>query len=47
MTTLDLKPTHKLVKAYYAALAQFDLDHATHETAVRHPFLDLHRTSLP
>ncbi len=36
-----LKPTHKLVKAYYAGLAQFDLDHVIHETAVRQPFLDL------
>ena len=47
MPTLELKPSHRLVKAYYAALAQFDLDHATHGTAVRQPFLDSRRTPLP
>ena len=40
-----LKPTHKLVQAYYAALAQFDQHHVTRETAVRQPFLDLLRTA--
>ena len=40
-----LKPTHKLVQAYYAALAQFDQHHITRETAVRQPFLDLLRTA--
>jgi hypothetical protein len=32
-----LKPSHKLVQAYYAALAQFDQHHITRETAVRQP----------
>jgi len=45
MPTLELPPSHKLVKAYYAALAQFDLDHVSHETAVRLPFLDLLRAA--
>jgi predicted helicase len=40
-----LKPTHKLVQAYYAALAQFDQHHVTRETAVRQPFLDLLRAA--
>ena len=40
-----LKPTHKLVQAYYAALSQFDQHHVTRETAVRHPFLDLLRAA--
>jgi hypothetical protein len=40
-----LKPTHKLVQAYYAALAQFDQHHITRETAVRQPFLDLLRAA--
>ena len=40
-----LKPGHKLVQAYYAALAQFDQHHVTRETAVRQPFLDLLRAA--
>ena len=40
-----LKPTHKLVQAYYSALAQFDQHHVTRETAVRQPFLDLLRAT--
>ena len=40
-----LKPTHKLVQAYYAALAQFDQHRVTRETAVRQPFLDLLRAA--
>jgi len=40
-----LKPSHKLVQAYYAALAQFDQHHVTRETAVRQPFLDLLRAA--
>ena len=40
-----LKPTHKLVQAYYGALAQFDQHHVTRETAVRQPFLDLLRAA--
>ena len=34
MPTLELKPNHKLVPPYYAALAQFDLHRVTRETAV-------------
>ena len=33
-----LKPSQKLVHAYYAALAQFDQHQLTRETAVRQPF---------
>ena len=40
-----LKPNHKLVQAYYGALAQFDQHHVTRETAVRQPFLDLLRAA--
>jgi predicted helicase len=40
-----LKPAHKLVQAYYAALAQFHQHHVTRETAVRQPFLDLLRAA--
>ena len=40
-----LKPSHKLVQAYYAALAQFGQHHVTRETAVRQPFLDLLRAA--
>ena len=45
MPTLELKPSHKLVQAYYAALAQFDRHLVTRETAVRQPFLDLLRAA--
>ena len=38
MPTLNLKPTHKSVKTYYAALDQFDKLGVTHETAVRGAF---------
>ena len=41
MTTLNLKPAHKPVKAYYEALAQFDRLGVTHETAVRSAFQSL------
>ena len=41
MSTLNLKPTHKPVKAYYAALKQFDRLGVTHETAVRSAFQSL------
>ena len=41
MPTLNLKPTHKPVKAYYAALAQFAKLDVTHETAVRAAFQGL------
>ena len=38
MPTLNLKPTHKPVKSYYAALDQFAKLGVTHETAVRAAF---------
>ena len=38
---LTLKPTHKPIKAYYAALKQFDRLGVTHETAVRSAFQSL------
>ena len=38
MPTLSLKPTHKPVKTYYAALDQFAKLGVTHETAVRAAF---------
>ena len=41
MPTLNLKPTHKPVKAYYAALDQFARLDVTHETAVRAAFQGL------
>ena len=41
MPTLNLKPTHKSVKAYYAALEQFAKLDVTHETAVRAAFQGL------
>ncbi|MDE0070571.1 MAG: N-6 DNA methylase [Caldilineaceae bacterium] len=41
MPTLSLKPTHKPIKSYYAALAQFANLGVTHETAVRAAFQDL------
>ena len=41
MPTLNLKPTHKSVKAYYAALDQFARLDVTHETAVRAAFQGL------
>ena len=41
MPTLNLKPTHKPVKTYYAALDQFAQLGITHETAVRAAFQSL------
>ena len=41
MPSLTLKPTHKPIKAYYAALKQFDRLDVTHETAVRSAFQSL------
>ena len=41
MPSLTLKPTHKPIKAYYAALKQFDRLGVTHETAVRSAFQSL------
>ena len=41
MPTLNLKPTHKPIKSYYAALDRFANLGVTHETAVRAAFQDL------
>ena len=41
MTSLNLKPTHKPVKTYYAALDQFAKLGVTHETAGRAAFQGL------
>ena len=41
MSSLTLKPTHKPIKAYYAALKRFDRLGVTHETAVRSAFQSL------
>ena len=41
MPTLNLKPTHKPIKNYYAALDRFDRLGVTHETAVRSAFQSL------
>ena len=41
MPTLNLKPTHKPIKSYYAALDRFANLAVTHETAVRAAFQDL------
>ena len=38
MPTLNLKPTHKPIKAYYESLDQFERLGVTHETAVRSAF---------
>ena len=41
MPTLNLKPTHKSVKAYYESLDKLDKLGVTHETAVRSAFQSL------
>ena len=41
MATLNLKPTHKPVKAYYESLQRFDSIGVSHETAVRSAFQTL------
>ena len=41
MPSLTLKPTHKPIKAYHAAIKQFDRLGVTHETAVRSAFQSL------
>ena len=38
MPRLNLKPTHKLIRDYYATLQQYDQHNATHEGAVSNPF---------
>ena len=41
VTTLNLRPTHKIIRDYYNALDQFDQVGATHEGAVRSAFQSL------
>ena len=41
MTTLNLKPTHKPVKAYYESLQRFESIGVSHESAVRSAFQTL------
>ncbi len=41
MPTLNLKPTHKPVRAYYESLGRFGRIGVTHETAVRSAFQSL------
>ena len=41
MPTLNLKPTHKVVKSYYAALDRFAQLGVMHESAVRAAFQTL------
>ena len=38
MPKLNLKPTHKVIRDYYATLQQYDQHNATHEGAVSNPF---------
>ncbi len=38
MEQLNLKPTHKVVRDYYASLAQYDQHNIIHEGAVSNPF---------
>ena len=38
MPKLNLKPTHKAIRDYYATLQQYDQYNATHEGAVSNPF---------
>ena len=38
MPKLNLKPTHKPIRDYYATLQQYDRHNATHEGAVSNPF---------
>ncbi len=38
MPKLNLKPSHKAIRAYYATLQQYDHHNATHEGAVSNPF---------
>ena len=42
MPTLSLKPTHKSVKSYYAALDQFTHLSVAHESAVLSAIASLH-----
>ena len=44
MPTLNLKPNHKVVTTYYAALDEYKHQRATHETAVRAAFQTLLET---
>ena len=38
MPKLNLKPSHKVIRDYYATLQQYDKHNATHEGAVSNPF---------
>ncbi len=38
MLKLNLKPSHKAIRAYYATLQQYEQHNATHEGAVSNPF---------
>ena len=38
MPKLNLKPSHKVIRNYYATLQQYDKHNATHEGAVSNPF---------
>ena len=38
MPQLNLKPTHKAIRDYYATLQQYDQHDITHEGAVSNPF---------
>lgn len=38
MPTLNLKPSHKAIRDYYATLQQYDQHAVTHEGAVSNPF---------
>ena len=41
MQQLNLKPTHKIVRDYYASMAQYDAHNIRHEGAVSSPFATL------
>jgi len=43
MTTLNLKPTHKIIKNFYQAIAQLTEFNLSHEGAVASPFAELLR----
>ena len=38
MPQLNLKPTHKTIRNYYATLRQYNKHNITHEGAVSNPF---------
>ncbi|MCF3624149.1 hypothetical protein L2E65_04970 [Planktothrix agardhii 1801] len=47
MATLNLKPTHKPIRAYYDALQQFAKLGVSHELAVKDAFADLLKACCP